>query len=190
MREAERALDVEVEQRASLGTGSIGGAPDLRPAFAFMDRRMSGRIKIEDLRATCLDLGHPLSERQAHALLRRLAQSAGVYSVAATEGLRYSDFLAWALPLSPRLRHLKSVLKQAVRDSARTGGGGHNFARVFHRIDSDSTGFISREEFARAISTLLPDLAPRDVGTLVNVFDVGGDGKVDHAEFARLIQRF
>ena len=137
---AEARLLREAHERAvSVGRA---GLVHLRHAFAFFDRRCADSVSAADLRETSGELGHPLTEAQAHALLRRVACAKGGgaggaggpgFAAASRDGVGFRQFVRWCAPLGGALAARGDRVRCALRAVATTGGGGQDFTRPARR---------------------------------------------------------
>ncbi|KAG3031069.1 hypothetical protein PC121_g14207 [Phytophthora cactorum] len=83
-----------------------------------------------------------------------------------------------------RAQRLKRVLAIATKNHLA-------LADAFALFDVKKDGFLSREEFIRAMRSLgkvFDDLSDDDLGLLADLLDTNKDGKIEHAEFRRFVK--
>jgi hypothetical protein len=61
---------------------------------------------------------------------------------------------------------------------------GKSLDLIFRQIDSDGSGFISREEFHRALKMISLGLTNMEIQKLMDRVDANNDGQISYVEFA------
>lgn len=64
-----------------------------------------------------------------------------------------------------------------------------NVVATFKRFDKNGDGVITKEEMHNVFSKVAPDLTNEQVGTLLCMADLNGDGKIQYTEFVDWLRR-
>ena len=58
---------------------------------------------------------------------------------------------------------------------------------MFDMIDRDNDGLINTEDLTELMQLLGEEMSPEELGTVLQIFDVSGDGNIDLAEFSSVL---
>ena len=97
--------------------------------------------------------------------------------------LKYMEGHPGDYPLS-NTKEILNALRQKLASEARTGG----LTRVFRKYDTDHSGKITIDEFARVMRFYDPDFPDQAVVTLMRLFDRTGDGTITVDEFIQVLE--
>jgi len=97
--------------------------------------------------------------------------------------LKYMEGRPADYPLS-NVQQVLSNLRTKLAGEARTGG----LTVLFRKYDSDHSGKITIDEFAKILRNYDPDFPDQAVVTLMRQFDKSGDGTITVEEFIRVLE--
>jgi Ca2+-binding EF-hand superfamily protein len=158
----------------------------LKRAFTVCDTNGDGQISPSEFKLALKDVfGLNLTPLEVVALLARFdADRDGRISFA-----EFKDFLENGLNeyetqvdnniIVQAFRNLKRIIEQkwcSMRDA-------------FLALDSNRSGFVSRDEFTELLKQFGLNLSPAQMKVLVAQFDVNKDGKVSHQEFMTVMAK-
>ncbi|CAE8716007.1 unnamed protein product, partial [Polarella glacialis] len=155
----------------------IGSTP--QDLFARLDGDHNGRLSWLELEAVILGLEPHLSLSEKEAIWQRFDKDgSGLVDL--------NEFYE-------ALQQVNAGALVAVEDKVKFMGTkfrqlGYNVQEAFAVFDRDFDGFLSREEWQRAMSLLGPELGPNDVEAVFRRFDVNGDGFMHISEFQDFFQ--
>ncbi|KAG8703834.1 calmodulin-like 3 [Ceratobasidium sp. 395] len=161
------------EGRRFFGTCFVIGAnfiPDckeqleeLREAFRIFDKNADGRITTSEL----ADFLHALDKRPSDADVQSMLDGAD------TNHDGVLDFPEFAALMGARL-----TIAQAEDE----------LGKVFAEFDLDRSGLIERGEMKAVLAKLGDKLSDEEIQLIIREVDMDGDGKVNFAEFTRMMQ--
>lgn len=172
-----------------------GPTENSRRAFRTLDRARKGRVRLQDIVAVCTDLGFAAAHDNpwvAQGILYEMSgrTAANFERAAPPRGLDFGMIQRFIYPISETLQSTLDLVKRAIRDTARQGGGALDSQRVLRVMDVDKSGRVSLRDLRRALEKLCPQLPPKDLKHLAyEVFgSMSEDGEpISRAEIQRLL---
>eukprot|EP01012_Entosiphon_sulcatum_P056417 TRINITY_DN8007_c0_g1_i1.p1 TRINITY_DN8007_c0_g1~~TRINITY_DN8007_c0_g1_i1.p1 ORF type:complete len:1333 (-),score=361.12 TRINITY_DN8007_c0_g1_i1:6-4004(-) len=191
------ALEQEVREAADAlqlllqDAGERNGGSALQEIFNKYDTDGSGSIELEEWREAMKDLGVAANDDVIEALFKRYDADGG-------GSIEYEEFIRYAQPSSQgeeagtsersraeeveRITHnLKSVLQQKRGTAA--------LKKLFEKYDSDGSGSLDVEEFAKTLRDLGVGKGARteDLRAVFSRFDSDGSGSLEFMEFVNAV---
>ena len=83
---------------------------------------------------------------------------------------------------------VENRLRANITRLATTWTGDKDFRKVFHRLDEDGAGSLSRKKFKEGLEDLGFELTSREFERVLDRFDTDGDGEVSYKEFVSFIK--
>lgn len=147
--------------------------------FARLDVDQNGRLSCAELQQVLLSFEPNLSRSDCEAVHWRFDkdQSGGVDISEFYQALQ--DVNAGALvAVEDKVQFLRAKLQER----------GCTLYDSFAIFDRNGDGYLSREEWQRAMSVIGPELSTNDLEAVFRLFDVNGDGHLSIAEFQEFFQ--
>eukprot|EP00943_MAST-04B_sp_MAST-4B-sp1_P004860 g4860.t1 len=83
---------------------------------------------------------------------------------------------------------VENRLRANITRLATTWTGDKDFRKVFHKLDEDDTGVLSRRKFKDGLEDLGFELTSREFERVLDRFDTDGDGEVSYKEFVSFLK--
>lgn len=145
----------------------------IREVFAMFDKDGSGQLDMVELRDVLHTLNPNFTQTEVGYYCKWLDGSGN------SDGLiSHKEFMDWLKTGSNASEELRRII------IAETGSSiSARLREVFKRFDKDNNGNLDLEEMARVFRVLSPSFNIKEIKTLLDELDTGGDGKVSRQEF-------
>ena len=84
---------------------------------------------------------------------------------------------------------VENRLRANITRLATTWTGDRDFRKVFHQLDEDEKGSLSRKKFKEGLEDLGFELTNREFERVLDRFDTDGDGEVSYKEFVSFLTK-
>ncbi|KAJ1675638.1 hypothetical protein EV182_000872 [Spiromyces aspiralis] len=134
-----------------------------KETFQLFDKDEDGYINRDELASTIRSLGFIITEAEIQNIFTALDKNGS--------GVGFPDFL--------------SMMATKKKDDP---SDEKELTATFKVLDEDGDGWISVNDFARALSTIGETLPREELEELVKAANVGGGGKLNYEEFVKLVK--
>lgn len=167
----------DVITRIASSLARVGSTP--QDLFQRLDVDRNGRLSRAEIETVILGLEPYLSISERDAIWQRFDRDA-------SGSVDLNEFYQALQEVDARALVAIEDKVDCMRQRLRAQG--FTLKQAFGIFDRNADGFLSREEWQRAMSLLGPDLQPRDVEAVFCHFDVNQDGLMSLTEFEYFFQ--
>merc|ERR1712167_471780 len=136
---------------------------DFRKNFNLFDKKRTGAIPIGDMGTVLRSLGQNPTEAELAALMEEVDKDK-------SGTIEFDEFV----DLMSRTNKTKEQMEEEIKNA-------------FLTFDADGSGFITREELVETLTTMGDPVDEETINGMISEADLDGDGKINYAEFTKIM---
>merc|ERR1712006_15602 len=136
---------------------------DFRKNFNLFDKKRTGAIPIGDMGTVLRSLGQNPTEAELAALMEEVDKDK-------SGTIEFEEFI----DLMARTNKTKEQMEEEIKNA-------------FLTFDADGSGFIDREELVNVLTTMGDPVDEETINGMIAEADLDGDGKINYAEFTKIM---
>merc|ERR1711934_834345 len=136
---------------------------DFRKNFNLFDKKRTGAIPIGDMGTVLRSLGQNPTEAELAALMEEVDKDK-------RGTIEFEEFI----DLMARTNKTHEQMEEEIKNA-------------FLTFDADGSGFITREELVETLTTMGDPVDEETINGMIAEADLDGDGKINYAEFTKIM---
>merc|ERR1711934_309766 len=136
---------------------------DFRKNFNLFDKKRTGAIPIGDMGTVLRSLGQNPTEAELAALMEEVDKDK-------SGTIEFEEFI----DLMARTNKTHEQMEEEIKNA-------------FLTFDADGSGFITREELVETLTTMGDPVDEETINGMIAEADLDGDGKINYAEFTKIM---
>merc|ERR1711934_1317076 len=136
---------------------------DFRKNFNLFDKKRTGAIPIGDIGTVLRSLGQNPTEAELAALMEEVDKDK-------SGTIEFEEFIDLMVRTNKTHERMEEEIKNA-----------------FLTFDADGSGFITREELVETLTTMGDPVDEETINGMIAEADLDGDGKINYAEFTKIM---
>merc|ERR1719238_2421584 len=136
---------------------------EFRKNFNLFDKKRTGAIPIEDMGTVLRSLGQNPTEAELAALMEEVDKDK-------SGTVEFEEFV----DLMSRTNKTKEQMEEEIKNA-------------FLTFDADGSGFIDRQELVEALTPMGDPVDEETINGMIAEADLDGDGKINYAEFTKIM---
>merc|ERR1711959_878972 len=134
-----------------------------RKNFNLFDKKRTGSIPLSDMGTVLRSLGQNPTEAELQALMEEVDKDK-------SGTIEFDEFV----DLMARTNKSKDQMEEEIKNA-------------FLTFDADNSGFIDREELVNVLTTMGDPVDEETINGMIAEADLDGDGKINYAEFTKIM---
>merc|ERR1711896_13348 len=136
---------------------------DFRKNFNLFDKKRTGAIPIGDMGTVLRSLGQNPTEAELAALMEEVDKDK-------SGTIEFEEFV----DLMSRTNKSKEQMEEEIKNA-------------FLTFDADGSGYITKDELVEALTTMGDPVDEETINGMIAEADLDGDGKINYAEFTKIM---
>merc|ERR1712093_133645 len=136
---------------------------EFRKNFNLFDKKRTGAIPIADMGTVLRSLGQNPTEAELQALMEEVDKDK-------SGTIEFDEFVDLMSQTNKSQEQMNEEIKNA-----------------FLTFDADGSGFITREELIETLTTMGDPVDEETITGMIQEADLDGDGKINYAEFTKIM---
>merc|ERR1712057_14362 len=136
---------------------------EFRKNFNLFDKKRTGSIPLSDMGTVLRSLGQNPTEAELAALMEEVDKDK-------SGTIEFDEFV----DLMSRTNKTKEQMEEEIKNA-------------FLTFDADGSGFIDRQELVEALTTMGDPVDEETINGMIAEADLDGDGKINYAEFTKIM---
>merc|ERR1712017_31462 len=136
---------------------------EFRKNFNLFDKKRTGAIPIGDMGTVLRSLGQNPTEAELAALVEEVDKDK-------SGTIEFDEFV----DLMSRTNKTQEQMEEEIKNA-------------FLTFDADGSGFITREELIETLATMGDPVGEETINGMIAEADLDGDGKINYAEFTKIM---